>query len=368
MIGAGFVLGTFSARLGLDTSQYSAGIINADTMNRVFGQSFSAFVANPLLGSIDLIKKVGAGFLDLSNTILGNAEAVQRLSQQTGASVEVIQALEKRLDIAGFAAERARQALIKLNQQAGMGSKVFEQLGIDPAQARSIDSLLGQVLDGLTAVEDQTTRTALAMQLFGEEAGPQLLNAVGGGSEALRAMIAEYRDLGLVINQSGIQTLANFNTTIGYSKQAIDGLKQTAVAGFLKGFAGEFDTGTGSIREFTGELTQRLGPAAENFGTKLGSAVGNLDEVIDKIDRLVTAMEPLITQAETLINLIDRMPGNGPAQSQMRNEMFGASETLMSGHPLKAHRQFYGALRDEIWRELMEFRRRGNEFVGNLLD
>lgn len=291
MIGAGTILGSFAARLGLDTSGYSSGIINADSMNRVFGQSFASFVSNPLLGSIDIIKKVGGAFLNLSGTIMGNAEAVQRLSQQTGASVEVIQALEKRLDLAGFAGERARQALIKLNQQAGMGSKVFETLGIDPSQARSIDSLLGQVLDALSEVDDQTVRTSLAMQLFGEEAGPQLLNAVGGGTQALRAMVNEYKDLGLVIDQSGIKTLSDFNTTIGYSKQAMDGLKQTAVAGFLEGFASEFDTGTGSMREFTAELTQKLGPAAEDFGRQIGLAVGNLDQLIEKMRDVVDAMQ-----------------------------------------------------------------------------
>jgi hypothetical protein len=305
MIGAGTILGSFSARLGLDTSEYSKGIINAEASSRIFGSSFTTFVSNPLLGSIDLIKKVGAGFLDLSNTILGNAEAVQRLSQQTGASVEVIQALERRLDIAGFAAERARQSLIKLNQQAGMGSKVFEQLGIDPAQARSTDQLLAQTLDALTEIEDQTTRTALAMQLFGEEAGPQLLNAVGGGTRALAAMIAEYKDLGLVIDREGISTLADFNTTIGYSKQALDGLKTTAVAGFLKGFAGEFDTGTDTLREFAAVLNTKVAPAAEDIGRRVAESIGNMDQLIERLEKILSLVERIAPLAESFIDFYE---------------------------------------------------------------
>lgn len=293
MIGAGTILGTFTARLGLDTSEYARGIINAETMNRVFGQSFAAFVASPLLGSLGLIQKVGSGLLNMgrsfvkySGDVLGAAEATQRLAERTGATAELVQALERRLDLAGFASDRARQALTKLNQQAGAGNKVFEALGVDPSRFNSIDQLLGAVLDRLTSIEDQSLRTALAMQLFGEEAGPELMNAVGGGTRELARMVEEAQRLGLVLSGQTVRSLADLNTSIGQNQQAWEGLKLSVTAAFLEGIAGRSGEVSGNVTDITVGLRTELIPVARELGDQLSRVLDLITKILDKADRI----------------------------------------------------------------------------------
>ncbi|HCT46159.1 MAG TPA: hypothetical protein DF699_13200, partial [Phycisphaerales bacterium] len=83
MISVGQTLGNFQARLGLDSKDYAKGMINAEAASRVFGNSFTAFVSNPLLGSIEIFKNVGQAAISGSVEILGYAESIERLSQQT---------------------------------------------------------------------------------------------------------------------------------------------------------------------------------------------------------------------------------------------------------------------------------------------
>lgn len=293
MIGAGTILGNFAARLGLDTQDYARGIINAQGWTRVFGETFTTFVANPLLGAGDLLAKFGTGLIRAGQSavkfgadVLAQAEAIERLSQQTGASAELLQSLERRLDLAGFASERARQALIKLAQAGLNGSPVFEALGIDPADFANTDQLLAVVLDRLDQIESQSTRTALAMQLFGEEAGPQLVNAVGGGADELARLVAEAERLGLVLDSKAVTSLANLNTRLGENKQAWEGLKFSVAAAFLEGIAGRADEVSGSVTDITAAVRAELIPVARELGDVVADLLSDLREVRDLVDRI----------------------------------------------------------------------------------
>ena len=312
-VGAATILGSFSAKLGMDTQDYTRGVINAEGVTRVFGETFSTFISNPLLGSIDLLKKVGGAFLGYSQEILGASEAVQRLSQVTGASAELIQALQQRLDLAGHGAEKAELALVKLADAAARGNPTFEKIGVNLENIGSTDQLLDATVEALFNMTSEGERTSAAMALMGQRAGPALVNAIGGGSDALRQMTQEATDLGLVLNTDTINTLANFNTTVGFGQQAIEGLKRTAVSNFLAGFAGEFDTGTASIQETVGAINDRLGPAAQQAGRDFANLVGNLDDLVDRIDKLIdkitnpklSDITSLLTPSDTLSFPID---------------------------------------------------------------
>jgi len=84
---------------------------------------------------------------------------------------------------------------------AGPAKEAFEELGlaadIESGELRGAEA----VVDRLGDIDDSSRRAAVASQLFGERAGPDLVNLLNQGTGGIEAMRQEARDLGLVIDE-----------------------------------------------------------------------------------------------------------------------------------------------------------------------
>lgn len=292
MIGIGQTLGNFQARLGMDESDYTRGIINAEGVSRVFGNTFATFISNPLLGSIDIMRRVAGAAITMSQSILEDAESVERLSQQTGASEPLLIALAKRLEIAGFNAERRRQSFLFFNKfiadyvnDGPIANEILRQLGVNLEGLRGFDQIFRAILDGLFGIEDQATRAALAARLFGEEAGHDLINAIGGGNEAIDEMIDTYRRLGFVIDRGPNSQLAAMNTNLGFVQQAIEGVQRNLLIEFMLGVSDNSQLTNESIIRLAETLNEDLGPAFNSMGELVIPLINGLSKVVDLANR-----------------------------------------------------------------------------------
>lgn len=286
MIGGGNTLGRFMARLGMDESDYTRGIINAAGMSRVFGDTFATFVSNPLLGSINIMKNVGGWLVRNSQETLAYAETIERLSQQTGASERLLISLQKRLEIAGFSSERAGQGMAFFNkfiEDYNRGGKLTNdlvaQLGVNLDELEGTDARFAAIVDAISRLPDPATRSAIAMQIFGRMGGPELINAIGGGSEAIDEMIDQYTRLGFVIDRDANTQLAALNTNLGFLEQSIEGIKTNFLNEFLIGVATNAESSNESVVELSATINAELTPAARQLGSALGELVSNLREI-----------------------------------------------------------------------------------------
>jgi len=273
MIDAGAVLGSFQAKLGLDATDYAKGMINAEASSRIFGQTFTSFVSNPLLGSIGIMKQVAGAAIGLSQVILADAEAIERLSQQTGASEPLLIALQKQLELSGFSAERARQSFLVFNKfiadynnDGPLANEVLRQLGMNLDGISGFDPTFRAIIDRLSQIEDPAMKAMIAMKLFGEEAGHDVINAIGGGNAAIDEMIDRYTRLGFVIDRYTNTQLADMNTHLGITHQAIEGIKTNAIREFLLGINGDLEVTDKNIVSIADRINTELGPAARSFG------------------------------------------------------------------------------------------------------
>lgn len=289
-----FTIAELRGTLGLDTSNFVSGILSAEAATEVFGQKFSTLIANPVLGSLQILKGFGSSVIARGQEVLGLAENIERLSQVTSLSGDVLQALALKAEQAGYGlalGEQAARAYTTRVGQAAQGTgplvQLLDRLNISAQELGRGDETLFRFLDAIAQVPDEAQRAALAAAVFGEEAGPKLLNVVGGGSDALRGLIDDYRRLGLVLDQDAVSKLAAFNTTLGFTQQAIDGVVQNAVVEFLRGFIGVVGTADDGVVGLAENLSSRLGPAARSLGEDVGALVGNLDELIDRVNRAV---------------------------------------------------------------------------------
>jgi methyl-accepting chemotaxis protein len=291
--GVGVILGTFGARLGLDTNQYSRGILRADALNQVFGQGVTAFMANPLLGAANALQAVGRGLVNHTARLAESAEETERLGQRTGATAELIQALGGRAEQAGvgFAVieQGIRTAVRRLGearQESAEAQKVFDQLGIDPEKIRSTDELIERIVEGLNRYTNEGERAAIAARILGDEAGTKFQNVVGGGRDALAALVAEQKALGQVLDAGTISSLAAFNTQIGKTQQLTSGLINVGLGNFLAGFIDETGLAKVNIDELGRSLVDTIGPAARELGQTFGQIAEDIAEIADAAERI----------------------------------------------------------------------------------
>lgn len=293
MIGSGAILGSFQAKLGLDSTDYAKGMINAESVSRIFGNSFATFVSNPLLGSIGILKNVGRAMITSSLQVLEYSESIERLSQQTGASEALLIALQKRLEIAGFSAERAAQGMAFFNKFVAeyktggkAANELVAQLGADLRSLEGTDQIFNAMVEAVSRVEDPALKAQAAMLLFGRMGGPELINAIGGGSAAIDEMIDQYTRLGFVIDHEANSKIASLNTNLGFAQQAMDGVRNSLIIEFLLGFSGTADLSNESVVQLAESLNGELAPAMRETGQTLADLLGPLAKALEIVREL----------------------------------------------------------------------------------
>ena len=288
-VGAATVLGSFSARLGIDTGEYARGILNAQGATAAFGQTFTTLITNPLLGAVGILRDVGAHFTRLGGEVLSAAEHAQLLADATGASVEVIQTLESAMERAGLNAGDAGQSLAFLARQlgdaqraAGPAREAFASIGVQAENLRSTDEALRAVVEALGSVEGGAARAAIAADLLGREAGPKLVAAIGVGAGALQAAELAARSTGAVMRGDLVRDLASADDAIGDLASRLRGVQSQFTAGFLGALAPGVAENTESLEQWARTM-QDAQEAGRELGAEVKSLVGDLNDLADAV-------------------------------------------------------------------------------------
>lgn len=289
-VGAMTILGRFGGTLGLDTSDYARGIINADAVTRLFGGTFATFLTNPLTASLEIFKQVGRAALRMADEVLTASQASVQFSQQTGISTTLLQALRGELELVSGSGDKAEIALAKFvttlgkAQQGDAGAKsLFERLGLDPDDLDSADQAFAAVIEKISRLRTEQDRLAFASVFFGEEDGRKIISAVGGGIDALGAMIQRQRDLGAVSDEETLRLVANLQEFKRQLESLVSNTAKRAVEEFLAGFATNFDTSTESAHEFGRTLQAEILPAAKELGENTGRIAKDLETIANLI-------------------------------------------------------------------------------------
>jgi hypothetical protein len=120
------------------------------------------------------------------------------------------------------AADGLRRRLLQIEEGSGRSAEVFGQLGVDirdaNGQMRSMDSLMPDVIAGLAKIENETERSAKAMQIFGRSAS-NLAPLLAQGEAGIEALTARAHELGLVMGDESVAELVAFKDMMAEVKQ-----------------------------------------------------------------------------------------------------------------------------------------------------
>lgn len=295
---AGNSLGALTVSLGLDASEYTRGLTRAEIQAQQFSRNVRSTIleVGKVLGTLEIGRQV----LESTKAIIGEASALNDLSDATGSSVESLSRLNNQAKIAGADFNTLQSAVLKLSagmsgadEESTKAKEALRLLGIttkDPVEA------LQQVAVKLNGYADGVNKVGLAVALFGKQGGQFLstlkdiaeLQEVGATVTKKQAQEAEaleqaYRRLSVesegfknVILNSVVPALTNM---ISEMREGINIAGGFGAALRLFGTLNPFDTPREGIKKLAAEIDEleKQRPKIGRFGQ---GEIAELDSMI----------------------------------------------------------------------------------------
>lgn len=211
-------------------------------LTTIVGGMFRLGAASAVVGAA-LAAGISVALFKATERAAEYARELENATFRTGLTVEGLQELQHAARSTGVPMELLSTTMQRLQRRAADANdgnkglkQSFDRLGVSltdtNGEMRSTEDLLGQVADGLNAVENNADRLALAFKIFDTEGG-RLLPLLSLGSEGIRELREEARELGFVISGDTILSLSEFHSEVETLKQQFETARIEITAGFL---------------------------------------------------------------------------------------------------------------------------------------
>ena len=250
----------------------------------------------------DLVKEMGAigaaataavaGIFAFTKGSAEWADELNTLSKQTGISTEELQKFAYASDIIDVSVDTMTGSLTKLTrsmQSAAEGgtsaaAEAFTKLGISitdaAGQLRDRQEVFYEVIEALGQIENVTERDALSMNIFGRSA-QELNPLILGGADTLKQLGDEAERAGLILDQTTLNGLNEFNDKIDLLKAKGSQIKNLAAAEMTPALDGLIEVGDELLNEIK-EMAQsgELKKMAKELGGMIKSGAEALKNII----------------------------------------------------------------------------------------
>jgi hypothetical protein len=190
---------------------------NAKRMEDSYSRASS--VIRDAFAGLSSVISVGV-FANLIDTAIDSADALSKLSQRTGETVESLSKLKYAGSLADADIEVLATSTGKLakNMSAAVGgtgdaADAFRAMKVEFQEngaLRSTGDVINDIADRFASYEDSAGKAALAQALFGKS-GADLIPLLNAGSQGLKDMGDEAQRLGVVISTETAQGAEKFN-------------------------------------------------------------------------------------------------------------------------------------------------------------
>lgn len=230
---------------------FVASLVSVDVALRGFQQSVDA---------ADRLDELSARFKISTETLSEWGYAAKLTGSDIEGLVGIIPKFSKAVADAADANSEAGKTF------AALGISVKDQAG----QLRSFQDLLPEIMDRFKGLNNETTETALAMQLFGRS-GAEFLEFLNLGSDGLRTMGDRARELGIVIDSETAAKAAEF-------KDRVDDLRAATQGWFIQVSSSLLPT----LKDLTSQLAKFVseGRGAKEVADSIASSIRDIAEAI----------------------------------------------------------------------------------------
>ncbi|CAM5480378.1 hypothetical protein [Thauera mechernichensis] len=206
------------------------------------GLAETAKSVNGVLANLGVALSV-AGLTAMVKSSLDSADALSKLSQRVGVTVDTLSTLIPAANLSGVSADKFEAGLRKLATtmfEAATGSdeaaRRFAALGItvknQDGSLRATDQVLLDLADRFKAMPDGAEKSALAVQIFGKS-GAELIPFLNQGRDGVQALSDEMVALGLQIGGDTAAQAEVFNDSLAKIRLATTSIANRVIEAFL---------------------------------------------------------------------------------------------------------------------------------------
>ena len=181
---------------------------------------------------------VVAGLAKIVTSTAAVGDKFDKMSLRTGVAVEDLSALAYAADISGASIETIEKGLKGLttvmddaSKGIGLGLEAFEELDIAvvdmEGNLRPTVDVLREAATKISAIKNPTKQAALAMDLFGAKAGPQLLPLLKAGEGGIADLMDKAKELGITMSTEAATSAAEFTDRVTDLQGSLAGAGRT---------------------------------------------------------------------------------------------------------------------------------------------
>lgn len=200
-----------------------------ESMSKIAGYAKTAATAFAAAGVA-----IGASAVAMAKSGIDAADSLLDISDATGIATEQLSALKYAADIEDISLDKLSGTLNKFSKTVseaadgvGAGADAFAALGVSVTNSdgslRDSYSILNDVSEAISQLENGADKAAVAQQLFGKS-GAQLLPILNGGRQGLQNYADEAERFGLIISRDTAEASAEFNDNLTKLGLAVSGI------------------------------------------------------------------------------------------------------------------------------------------------
>lgn len=245
------------------------------------------------------ISSVGQAFTNSISGAASYGDNMLTMSAQTGISTQNLQKYNAISELVDVSTETMTSSMARNIRSMNSGSKAYAALGVSVKDAngnlRDSDAVYWETIDALGKVQDDTTRDAMAMEIFGRSA-QELNPLIQQGSAGINKLGQEAESTGAILSDKAVKALGAmddqfqiFKTSTGATKNIFAGL-----------FASMITDVTGGANKVIGLFNGLMNAIANGQDTT--QILANINTAITQVvNQLVADMPQIIQTVSTLI-------------------------------------------------------------------
>lgn len=312
------------------TSESSSGSFGlVDQALSKIGLNLGSLTAGFAVGSV--IAGLGA----MVKSSIDTADALAKMSQRTGLSVENLSTMSYALSLNDMSLEgfttsvkKLSESMVGVSEDGEKTSNALVKIGVSATdqngKLRGVDQVLYDVANKFATMPDGAQKAALAVDLFGK-AGMDMIPFLNNGAEGIQQLQQEAKNLGLEVDTTTAKLAEQFNDQLETLERQAKSLGMSMASELLPGLVSV----TAALIDFMKESE-----VAAIIGGVLGSVVKVLVHIFIYFAQGLSTVYQLLSgisgEIDNIINLRFDQLGSSVSSSfdKIKNSAISAQKTI----------------------------------------
>lgn len=247
-------------------TKYSSAITACSTSFMAVKTAVEQYVIAPLASAVQSFMALGDQISKTSQRVGMSTETLGGLkfaAEQCGANFDIL--------TAGIQKFQNTLGAVQMGDAGAIGKLSKLGLSADAFAGLSNEDQLMKVADYIKSIGDKAEQTRVAMELFGKS-GFKLLPFFQEGSEGIRKLIEEGKDIGAVMGEEATEDAVKMTDAMNRMKTSAAGISNVLISSLAPSITAVLDGAT-QLAKSTSKFIKDYGPLVHGIGSAVAAFV-----------------------------------------------------------------------------------------------